>query len=1120
MNIPSRVAASILILTLLPSAGGHPPQALAAGNVEAGLGPVDPWRAGLRDETWLHISRVQRYPLWSDEEPNWAELARDPNPAVRAATAVAIGRLRAPDLIEPLRVIAESPEQVVRACAYWALVRMPTPKAQRPLMRAFRNWERLPRWATRGTADDRWPTPPPSLMRRPREERRQWLDEIDPRLWEPIPEAVRRDEESDRDDSLMLCPKVSQLDGGESLSLRLGFVPHPVEAAGEPDGDEDDKAEQREEKKWTLHLANKTANWQRLADDAGRIDYDTQEQRLPLKQAELPGDETGEITVEADEEARLEIPLSSRRHNPLLPGVYLLLPDRFGLPSPVFVRIQRSRAFEKKIPDLIDRIPNEDAVEKLSEQRVRKAGPPMIEAFKENPQANFSSFWSFASALAGTRHPAAVPFLLDHARRGRGHYGVKYLLPFGEKAYPAALERVERWRKLAREDQITLIAALELLSEADLAEKQERRLKRICEEILRELSGRSGNLTDAIILGHLVARLGETHPEAIAEALWRIDRGFNAINRAEGQDARRIIELLWQRRQEVEPGSRRWRSLIHIAIRRAPGLLLDSDGNLQKGVDALAVAKQLDYVRDTQVKRAVAEAITPAVRREGTAEMCLRLAEVHLDAVRLDRAEPLLDRAIETLRQEVTEEDNPGQEEGGQQREAGPDRENAQERDPQHRRRQRERKQRRRNLTEALYHRGRLHLARGEPVRAEKDLAEAHEWAEPFVHHHQPGLTKPGVEHWLTIARRTPRGPRLEVRVKGARRSGRALGNTDGYLFARDDRDRIRRITPMGREAELIATVPYAKAWKPLDSERIVVSFEHRVAMYELGDRKARWIRTITSAYPRVETASGRAVTVVDADGTLWCLDADTGETRWSRPLLQRDPSHHHLRYKKQVHQHGDALIFDILEHSERSKGLHAFGLRTGEPLWTHGEVKSPVEFIPSDGRAGEPLFVSYYEEPEVRIAALDPADGSVLWRRRLGTGLYEFRMSPDRKILYISTGRWVWAADTHTGRFLWTWRWPMLGVEEIAGRRARMVPTEQGLWVLFKWTTTGEGDEDERSRVDVILLSTEGEFLVSETASYTRDIRVYLRHGFTGGRGLALKFLSYWQVWRYEDDG
>lgn len=93
---------ALLAFALLPS----------SGHFDGPVHAEDLWRSGYRGATLDRIDPLQRYPLWvADPEPDWDSLREDEDPSVRAATALAIGRVAKVELRRSLTPLLDDDEE-------------------------------------------------------------------------------------------------------------------------------------------------------------------------------------------------------------------------------------------------------------------------------------------------------------------------------------------------------------------------------------------------------------------------------------------------------------------------------------------------------------------------------------------------------------------------------------------------------------------------------------------------------------------------------------------------------------------------------------------------------------------------------------------------------------------------------------------------------------------------------------------------------------------------------------------------------------------------------------------------------------------------------------------------
>jgi outer membrane protein assembly factor BamB len=154
---------------------------------------------------------------------------------------------------------------------------------------------------------------------------------------------------------------------------------------------------------------------------------------------------------------------------------------------------------------------------------------------------------------------------------------------------------------------------------------------------------------------------------------------------------------------------------------------------------------------------------------------------------------------------------------------------------------------------------------------------------------------------------------------------------------------------------------------------------------------KARFYEALGGAGPRATpTFADGMVYALGATGVLNCLDAATGERKWSQDIVpaevkaaEQNPAANDETPKPPIWGYsssplvvGDVVI--VFAGSIREKGLVAFKADSGEPAWTAESGThsySSPQLATLDG-VGQVLYLSNDE-----LTSVDPATGKILWR-------------------------------------------------------------------------------------------------------------------------------------------
>lgn len=176
------------------------------------------------------------------------------------------------------------------------------------------------------------------------------------------------------------------------------------------------------------------------------------------------------------------------------------------------------------------------------------------------------------------------------------------------------------------------------------------------------------------------------------------------------------------------------------------------------------------------------------------------------------------------------------------------------------------------------------------------------------------------------------------------------------------------------------------------------------------------WRAPVSSEVLAPPQPSQQLLVVQSVDGTVTALDRQSGQERWvysaSQPSLT-------------LRGTGTPTVIDPVTFAGFANGrLVTLDNRNGQPLWERriavsqgrSEIERMVDLsgqpvLTPDGR----LFVTSYNG---RLAALDAANGDVLWQRELSSHLTPVLVG-DR-LLTVNEMSHVLAFDAHSGEELW----------------------------------------------------------------------------------------------------
>lgn len=397
------------------------------------LTPSDPWRPGCRTRAWQVITAIQRYPLYDSNEPNWVGLARDEDAYVRAAVALAIGRMREPVAATLLNGLINDDAYLVRQCAFWALTQVKDPCIKEPLVKVLSSWDSL--------LDDRVPdrnlvsrdslfaffdevTLPTDVLRMSLSERRAWLERVGISEWTPTfyDPTLHPPWMGDRWTVISMCIERSHWDAGDDVATRFKVHwTHPERATdARIDGD---------------------GTW-RAINVIGEVSSDDERrQRCHVAR--------GPIRLEPNQSACVDDRLAMQEA--LDPGVYLFVFRGQRRPHACYLaRVQRAESYEPTIRGLLEDGDKVDVIESLGRNRVRAAVPQLVAMFRENgAKRDNGSNMKIAEALGRIGDPEAVPALLEYPFMR--HLDLvadtfRTLTEIGPSAYPYCERHVLEWK--------------------------------------------------------------------------------------------------------------------------------------------------------------------------------------------------------------------------------------------------------------------------------------------------------------------------------------------------------------------------------------------------------------------------------------------------------------------------------------------------------------------------------------------------------------------------------------------------------------------------------------------------------------------------------------------------
>jgi len=535
----------------------------------------DQWRFAYRPASWNLITRIQRYPLFSGEEPDWEALVRHEDPFVRAAAALAIGREAAPDNIRLLTPLLNDDFQFTRKSALWALMQFRSLSIKKPLFSVIGSWEYLIEEngstligsSSRLVGFFRRIALSTKLLDMPLADRRAWLKTPEATKWIPTLEgpAYRDYGIYSRSNKAAVSFEESTWDAGDKVLMRIRSV----------------RSISSNSKRSRI---SGRGDWFGV-NIAGQIATKSERtQRRRIESELLEFDPNGLILT--DQSLTPEVPLS--------PGIYLFC-FRGQTPADAMhiARVQRSEEAEESIPDLLNRLNDSDdrrlskTVYSIAEHRVKAAIPKLIGLFRESGAKSENPHnFAIAEAFGRIGDSRAVPHLLDfpfiHNLDVLGDTSLA-LKSFGPDAYPHCEHLILAWkdtvdryrssleprpieiRKRSQLEKMRPVLALEM-SLRILGHAGSEKVDRVRLKLIQELASDAKELTEGgfspvlLVLRSAILAVACKHPDDVVEAIWATRANsavtqeiLSELRKPRTPGAKQVCLALWERLQK-HPG--------------------------------------------------------------------------------------------------------------------------------------------------------------------------------------------------------------------------------------------------------------------------------------------------------------------------------------------------------------------------------------------------------------------------------------------------------------------------------------------------------------------------------------------------------------------------------------
>jgi hypothetical protein len=1032
------------------------------------LAAEDPWAPGYRLDAWDRIQRLQSCPLTVRLDPSDLQaLCMDSEPLVRAAAALACGRLGETDLIPALVPLLQDDAQLVRASALWALLRVQDERIKAPLLEVVSSWPDLePSLAVLDSFHlfSRVGLPQ-SLASMSLERRQAWVAQLDAAAWKvTFDDSQSPTTYGNGRLDITVFPSFSEWDAGAPLKLTV-----VVEPVGRREA-------------LQFRLTEGTGAWFAVGDRGEVSGQDMDAWRLFFPQGLAGLTEHVMLDITPDTPVIQELTLSPERR-PLPPGVYLFC--AFRSMCPVLVRVCRSPSFERGIPELIGRVPEREAVKTLGQQRVLAAVPALVKAFELGKDG-----FAVAEALARIGDPEAVSVLLDRPFLRDGDVvgdTSRALKIFGAAAYPCFEERIIHWERELRENRAHgLSISLQLLGSNAAERARSARL-----EIVRTLAvqvddSRTQESGERMrVLQAALAAAASSDPTAVVDAIWRAaDKPeasaalVSGLRNLAPQTARPVAVELWRRTSREPQKHLRLRdALTQVLGRVAPEVLVADEQPLQSETEALRLLEAARH--DASPPDRVVARVKGYSGSDPRLRVKLALARFLFCLERFQECETIL-RENEAAFTEDWQQ------------------------------------------VPACYCLGQILIARGELQGGKEYLQRALSLARPDHHYEDICGRSVGASaaHGLKIVETMLANPGVRFQEHEMLPLLPAAGHVymevaDGRGFYIDMQRRLCSWDPLTRASSVFGVMPQeVRDFMPLDENRVFVAFlDGSSALYELGRETPLWKRPLALSFDSFLTASPSVIMAADEEGTLHALSPLNGETQWTRRVTGKRWPQNWWRSDRGLISLHDGFVLVPDSVSAAVTAFEWIEVATGKTLWSF-RPGADVDKVALSRNRG------FFASSRGSVEAVDLADGSVAWRIDVGKSValpyneLEVATGGEGDTVYVGMQKTVWGIEAASGKRLWQWEWtPAPGADRFGGRDfawPRLRATTEGAFLVFNWETGLLSASSPRT--DVVRFSKTGEVVCRAASPQTR--REFADTVFLAGDRLVLRKGSRWEIW------
>jgi outer membrane protein assembly factor BamB len=175
--------------------------------------------------------------------------------------------------------------------------------------------------------------------------------------------------------------------------------------------------------------------------------------------------------------------------------------------------------------------------------------------------------------------------------------------------------------------------------------------------------------------------------------------------------------------------------------------------------------------------------------------------------------------------------------------------------------------------------------------------------------------------------------------------------------------------------------------------------FPSQVLAFDANTGAPAWSADFNSGVGDITFAGG--ILYFGAEGTLWALDAGTGEEVWHSPPV--DPTN------SPAVSNGTVYV-----GARADSRVYAFDALTGAIDWS----------VPTETTVDSPLTVAngaVYANYGSSLRALDAESGATLWTADTGIGSEDTAPAVAEGVVYVLTGEArLWAFDAATGAHIW----------------------------------------------------------------------------------------------------